>query len=518
MSAHFKKHNVNNTEDHIGVIGAVTGNLVEFNSDGLFADSNKKVADFSLVGHGHVAADISDFDTEVSNNVDVTANTGARHTHANKALLDTYTQLDTDLEDAVDKKHTQNTDTSLDFGQANQVTALELRAHLDNINAHDADEIDVDVTNFDGILSAADDTVQKALETIDNYSPSATTWGSITGTLSDQIDLQNALNGKSDVNHTHVEADITDLDKYTQLEVDNLLEAQDELSEMNDVVISGVLADNEVLAYDTTSGKWINQTASEANLSVVGHTHVASDITDFDTEVSNNTDVTANTGARHTQNTDTYLDFGNVNQVSASEIRNFIDSKAQPNGLASLGADGKIPQSQIPAIAITDVYVVANIVARDALVVQTGDVAKVSDAGSGYPQTYIYDGSIWIDIQETSDVISVNGQTGVVVLDTDDISEGTTNLYYTDARVSANTDVANNTANSHVQNTDWQLRSGLVEATTVGELKIKVFRQAAQPTLSADDVMAYWVDTDAGNQVFLMFRESAGNTLLVELA
>ena len=34
-------------------------------------------------------------------------------------------------------------------------------------------------------------------------------------------------------------------------------------------------------------------------------------------------------------------------------------------------------------------------------------------------------------------VDSVNGQTGVVVLDTDDVAEGTTNLYYTDARAQA---------------------------------------------------------------------------------
>jgi len=488
MSAHFKKHNVNNTEDHIGVIGAVNGNLVEFNVDGLFADSGAKISDFSLTGHGHVAADISDFDTEVSNNVDVAANTAARHSHANKALLDTYTQTEVDLADAVSKKHTQNSDLYLDFGNANQVSATELRAHLDNLNAHDADELDVDTTNFNGILSALDNTVQKALETIDDYSPSATSWGTITGTLSNQVDLQAAL------------------------------DAQDELSEMNDVVISGTPADDEVLAYDTGSGMWINQTASEAGLALVGHNHTASDITDFDVEVSNNVDVAANTSARHDQNSDLYLDFGNANQVSASEIRTFIDSKAQPNGLASLDATGKVPTSQLPALAITDVYVVANIAARDALTVQEGDVAKVTDSGSGYPNTYIYDGSTWVDIQEDSDVISINGETGVVVLDTDDINEGSVNLYYTDARVSSNADVAANTAARHTQNTDWQLRSGLVEATAVGELKIKVFRQAAQPTLSADDVMAYWVDTDASNQVFLMFRESAGNTVLVELA
>ena len=43
-------------------------------------------------------------------------------------------------------------------------------------------------------------------------------------------------------------------------------------------------------------------------------------------------------------------------------------------------------------------------------------------------------------------VDSVNTQTGAVVLDTDDINEGTSNLYYTDARVSANSAVAANTA------------------------------------------------------------------------
>ena len=43
-------------------------------------------------------------------------------------------------------------------------------------------------------------------------------------------------------------------------------------------------------------------------------------------------------------------------------------------------------------------------------------------------------------------VDSVNGEIGVVVLDTDDINEGTTNLYYTEARVDANPDVVANTA------------------------------------------------------------------------
>lgn len=47
------------------------------------------------------------------------------------------------------------------------------------------------------------------------------------------------------------------------------------------------------------------------------------------------------------------------------------------------------------------------------------------------------------------DVTSVNSQTGAVVLNTDNINEGATNLYYTDARVSANVDVSANSTARH---------------------------------------------------------------------
>jgi hypothetical protein len=39
----------------------------------------------------------------------------------------------------------------------------------------------------------------------------AVAWGSITGTLSNQTDLNNALNGKAATNHAHAESDVTNL-------------------------------------------------------------------------------------------------------------------------------------------------------------------------------------------------------------------------------------------------------------------------------------------------------------------
>lgn len=55
--------------------------------------------------------------------------------------------------------------------------------------------------------------------------PNSAVWGGITGTLSEQVDLQGALDSKAPVSHNHVEANITDLDKYTKDEVTALIAA-----------------------------------------------------------------------------------------------------------------------------------------------------------------------------------------------------------------------------------------------------------------------------------------------------
>lgn len=119
--------------------------------------------------------------------------------------------------------------------------------------------------------------------------------------------------------------------------------------------------------------------------------------------------------------------------------------KGAANGVATLDANSKIPSSQLPAIAITEVFVVADITARDALTigtgdgeVQEGDVVRVTDASADVNITsgaasYIYDGSAYVLLKGGDEVLSVNGETGVVVLDTGDISENG-NLYHTNER------------------------------------------------------------------------------------
>ena len=80
-------------------------------------------------------------------------------------LKSTY---DTDDDGIVDKAE------SVDDG-TNSKTASEIKSHIDSTsNPHSviSSQVDTDTTNFDGNLSSADDTVQKALDTLDDLSVS----------------------------------------------------------------------------------------------------------------------------------------------------------------------------------------------------------------------------------------------------------------------------------------------------------------------------------------------------------
>ncbi len=109
--------------------------------------------------------------------------------------------------------------------------------------------------------------------------------------------------------------------------------------------------------------------------------------------------------------------------------------KAQPSGLATLDANGKVPTSQLAAMSANDTYVVASQVAMLALSATQGDLAVRSDES----KTYILadtDPTVlanWVELLNSAAVVSVNGATGIVSLDTGDISENGS-LYFTNAR------------------------------------------------------------------------------------
>lgn len=111
---------------------------------------------------------------------------------------------------------------------------------------------------------------------------------------------------------------------------------------------------------------------------------------------------------------------GLISALDASSVGAIpVAEKGAPGGVAELTAGGKLPTAALPALAITDTFPVDDEASMLALTAQRGDVAVRSDL----PATFILAGDDpadlgeWVQLPFPPDsVLSVNGQTGVVVL------------------------------------------------------------------------------------------------------
>lgn len=109
----------------------------------------------------------------------------------------------------------------------------------------------------------------------------------------------------------------------------------------------------------------------------------------------------------------------------AAVLANYVaaDQLGVPNGVATLGADGKLLLAQRPPIDLIDVFAVANQAAMLALAATPGDFAVRADNGLVFvlqtaPATTLGN---WIEISTPAPVSSVNGKVGTVVLTPADI-------------------------------------------------------------------------------------------------
>lgn len=161
-----------------------------------------------------------------------------------------------------------------------------------------------------------------------------------------------------------------------------------------------------------------------------------------------NTDVTG-LGTMSTQNANNVAITGGT--MSGVTVTGYIPTseKAQPLGVATLDAGGKVPTSQIPMQgdlnyqgtwnASTNTPTLTSSVGTQGYyyvvsVAGTTNLNGITDWQIG--DWAIYNGSVWQKVDNTDAVSSVNGQTGTVVLTTTNIAEGT-NEYFTTARARA---------------------------------------------------------------------------------
>ena len=118
--------------------------------------------------------------------------------------------------------------------------------------------------------------------------------------------------------------------------------------------------------------------------------------------------------ASEARGSDTYDQIGAAAAAAAVSVP--LTQKAAANGVATLDGTSKIPTAQLPALAITDTFPVANQAAMLALTAQRGDVAVRADDGQSYilaaePASTLGN---WLVLSSAGGVTSVNGQTGVV--------------------------------------------------------------------------------------------------------
>ncbi len=91
-------------------------------------------------------------------------------------------------------------------------------------------------------------------------------------------------------------------------------------------------------------------------------------------------------------------------------------------------AGGLILTSQLPTLAVTDVFTVANQAAMLALTAQRGDLAIRTDTGHRFVLSADTPGTLaaWVDLGAATDAVSsVNGQAGIIVLGASDVGADT---------------------------------------------------------------------------------------------
>lgn len=146
----------------------------------------------------------------------------------------------------------------------------------------------------------------------------------------------------------------------------------------------------------------------------------------------------------------------NTAAIDALEAADYVQSV---NSQTPTAGNVSLTTTNVPE-GTNEYYTAAKVDAR----IGAADLADLNNVPAiGTPgQALVVDGAgtghVYTTISGTGAVDSVNGQTGVVVLDSDDISEGVTNLYFTSAERTKLTGIA---AGAEVNvNADWNAVSG----------------------------------------------------------
>ena len=165
----------------------------------------------------------------------------------------------------------------------------------------------------------------------------------------------------------------------------------------------------------STSAKGVIEIATDAEASTGTSETLAVNPKQLATKVTANVAITAGTATKVTYDSKglvtagASLAAGDIPDISATYVT--VASKGAANGVASLGADGKVPSAQLPSFVddVVDAYIVAGSTALSAgwlsatsggtaLTPETDKIYVIVEAGAYQNKTYRWSGSTYVEI------------------------------------------------------------------------------------------------------------------------
>ena len=233
-----------------------------------------------------------------------------------------------------------------------------------------------------------------------------------------------------------------------------------ELQELHNVAINGV-SNNQLLSYDSATSLWKNKSVTtadiadsvnkryvtDANLTTIGNQSGINTGDETITTIKSKLGITtlsgSNTGDETTASIKsklgiTTLSGSNTGDQDLSGYQ-LTSAKDAISGYAGLDGSGKINPSQLPALAITDTFVVASQVAMLALTAEVGDIAVRTDLNKSYILRVTGATTLanWQELLTPTDAVSsVFGRSGTVTAQngdytTDQVTETATKVFLT---------------------------------------------------------------------------------------
>lgn len=208
------------------------------------------------------------------------------HTHSNKSVIDTITQILIDgwnsavshISDAV--RHITSEERTLwntVSGKASS-THSHTESDISNLDKYNKSEIDTMLSSISPSSHVHDDRYYTETEVNALLNDKANSLHDHDGRYYTESEVNTLLSGKASSTHNHTESSITDLDKYTQSEVDTLLSAKSDTththsdlhSHSNKAILDKIIETEPQTDYDLSQLQYIEDIRSGYT---EGHTH-----------------------------------------------------------------------------------------------------------------------------------------------------------------------------------------------------------------------------------------------------